>query len=53
MYVRKTWNILHPEKTKAGMRVAYCEMRDVPGNAGRLGTLIHIPHCRFTCDVKE
>jgi len=35
----KIWDILRPGKTQAGTRDTEAEIRDVPGNTGRLATL--------------
>jgi len=36
----KIWGILRPGKTQAGTRDTGLEIRDVPGNTGRLATLV-------------
>jgi len=38
----KIRDILHPGKTQAGTRDTEAEIRDVPGNTGRLASLIVI-----------
>ena len=44
---RKIRDILRPEKTQAGTRDTGPEIRDVPGNTGRLATLVTVSGTKY------